>query len=214
MTMHDDLRSSGRLGPIEWATAGRPLPGEHVSGDQSIAVGIGDGGALFGLVDGLGHGPAAAMAARRAADVLTNARNERLEVLVQLCHRVLGGTRGAALTLARVDFVAGTLTWTGVGNVTANQVVKDVTGVQIRASARLAAGIVGYRIPEIRPAQVVPIRAGDLIVMATDGITEDHLDHIDFAGSAAVIAEAILGKHAKETDDALVLTARHRGAST
>jgi hypothetical protein len=210
MTMHEN----GRLGPIEWATAGRPIPGEHVSGDQPIAVGIGGGAALFGVLDGLGHGPAAAMAAQRAADALTRARTERLEVLVQLCHRVLDGTRGAAMTLAKVDFAAGTVTWTGVGNVGANLVAKDVTGVHIRSSARLAAGIVGYRIPEIRPAQVVPVRAGDLIVIATDGIAEDHLDHIDFAGSAAVIAEEILGKHAKETDDALVLTARHRGAST
>ena len=61
---------------------------------------------------------------------------------------------------------------------------------------------------------MVPIRAGDLIVITTDGIAEDHLDHIDFAASATTIAEHILGKHAKETDDAMVLAARHRGAST
>jgi phosphoserine phosphatase RsbX len=29
-----------------------------------------------------------------------------------------------------------------------------------------------------------------------------------------VIAKDILGQHARETDDAMVLTARHRGAST
>lgn len=118
------------------------------------------------------------------------------------------------MTLARVDFAAGTLTWTGVGNVAANLVAKNVTGTHIRSSARLTAGIVGYRIPEIKPAQVVSIRAGDLLVIASDGISEDHLDHIDFAASAAVIAKDIARKHAKETDDALVLAARHRGAST
>ena len=98
------VRENGRLGPIEWATAGRPLPGEHVSGDQPIAVGIDDDAALFGVIDGLGHGPDAATAAMRAVDVLKNACNERLEVLVQLCHRVLAGSQGAAITLARVDF--------------------------------------------------------------------------------------------------------------
>jgi serine phosphatase RsbU (regulator of sigma subunit) len=118
------------------------------------------------------------------------------------------------MTLARVDYAAATLTWTGVGNVGANLVAKNVTGTHIRSSARLTAGIVGYRIPEIRPAQVVPIRAGDLIVIASDGIAEDHLEHIDFAGSATVIAEQIVSKHAKETDDAIVLAARHRGVST
>ena len=208
------MHENGRLGPIEWARAGRPLPGEYTSGDQGIAIGIDDGAALFGVMDGLGHGPDAATAATQAVDAVKQACTERLEVLVQLCHRVLGGTRGVAMTLARVDFADSTLSWTGVGNVTANLVAKDVTGIQIRSSARLAAGIVGYRIPEIKPAQVTSLRAGDLIVIATDGITEDHLDHIDFAASATVIAEEILSKYAKESDDAMVLAARHRGAST
>jgi phosphoserine phosphatase RsbX len=208
------VRDNGRLGPIEWAIAGRPLPGEHVSGDQPIAVGIDGDAALFGVMDGLGHGQPAATAALRAVDVLKNARGERLEVLVQLCHRVLAGTRGAAMTLVRIDFQASMLTWTGVGNVTAHLIAKAASGVQIRSSARLAAGIVGYRIPEISPAQRVSMRTGDLLVIATDGITEDHLDHIDFAAPATVIAEHILGKHAKESDDAMVLAARHRGATT
>ena len=60
------MRDNGRLGPIEWATAGRPLPGEHVSGDQPIAIEIGGGAALFGVMDGLGHGPDAATAADAA----------------------------------------------------------------------------------------------------------------------------------------------------
>ena len=51
-------------------------------------------------------------------------------------------------------------------------------------------------------------------MLSTDGIAENYLDHIDFAASAVIIAEELLGKHAKETDDAMVLTARHRGAST
>jgi negative regulator of sigma-B (phosphoserine phosphatase) len=208
------VHENGRLGPIEWARAGRPLPTEYTSGDQGIAVGIGDGAALFGVVDGLGHGPEAAAAALSAVDTVKRAASERLEVLVELCHRVLEGTRGVAMTLARVDFAAGTLTWTGVGNVTADLVAKAPTGIQIRSSVRLTAGIIGYRIPEMRPAQVVPIRAGDLILMRTDGIGDDYLDHIDFAASAVVIAEGLLRKDARETDDAMVLAARHRGVST
>jgi phosphoserine phosphatase RsbX len=207
------VHENGRLGPIEWARAGRPLPGECTSGDQGIAIGIDDDAALFGVVDGLGHGPDAASAALSAVDAVKRASSERLEVLVQLCHRVLEGTRGVAMTLARVDFAASTLTWTGVGNVTADLVAKGPTGVHVRSSARLTAGIVGYRIPEIRPAQVLSIRPGDLLVITTDGIAEDYLEHIDFAASAMVNAEGLLGKHAKETDDAMVLTARHRGVS-
>lgn len=117
------------------------------------------------------------------------------------------------MTLAQISFPTGKLSWAGIGNVTANLVAKGVSGVQVRSSARLVGGIVGYRIPETRPAQVVSIRTGDLLVIASDGITKDHLDHIDFAASAADIAEQILSKHSKETDDAMVLAARHRGIS-
>ncbi|MCV6971456.1 SpoIIE family protein phosphatase [Mycobacterium bohemicum] len=190
------------------------MPSEFTSGDRGLAVDIDGRAALFGVVDGLGHGPEAAAAAMRAVDTVVRAGSERLEVLIQLCHRVLGGTRGVAMTLARVDFAAGTLAWTGVGNVTADLVAKAPSGIRVRSSARLTAGIVGYRIPEIMPAQVVPIRTGDLIVMSTDGITEECFEHIDFAASAVAIAEEILAKTAKQTDDAMVLTARHRGTTT
>ena len=117
------------------------------------------------------------------------------------------------MTLARIDFQASQLSWTGIGNVSAYLVAKSVSGIQVRSSARLVGGIVGYRIPETRPAQVVSMRTGDLLVITSDGIAEDHLDHIDFAASACDIAEQILTKHAKESDDAMVLAARHRGIS-
>jgi phosphoserine phosphatase RsbX len=207
------VRDNGRIGPIEWARAGRPVATEYTSGDRGIAVDLDGEAALFGLVDGLGHGPDAATAALRAIDVVKGSSYKRLEVLLQLCHRTLEGTRGVAMTLARVDFAAGTLEWTGVGNVAAELVAKAPTGLLVRSSARLTGGIIGYRSPEIRPAQVISIRPGDLLVMSTDGIDEDHLEHIDFAASATSIAEELLGKHARETDDAMVLTARHRGAS-
>jgi len=186
-------------------------PAGDLSGDQPIAIGVDGDAALFGVLDGLGHGAAAAAPALRAVDAVERARTERLEVLLELCHRVLAGTRGVAMTLARVDFTANTLTWSGVGNVTANLIAKNARGVHVRSSARLAAGIVGYRVREIRPAQVVPIRAGDLMVVASDGIAEYPVDGIDFAAPASGIAELILDQHAKDTDDAMVLTARHRG---
>lgn len=212
--MPDGARSAGRFGPIEWATASRPRPGEKLCGDQAVAVDIDGEAALFGVLDGLGHGTAAAEAALAGVEALTNARAERLEVLVALCHRVLTGTRGAAMSLARIDFPINKMSWTGIGNVRAHLVAKSVSGVQIRSSARLAGGIVGYRMPETRPAQVIPIRTGDLLVLSSDGISEDYLEHIDFAASAADIAEQVLAKHALDTDDATVLTARHRGIST
>ena len=203
----------GRLGPIEWAAEARPRPGERVCGDQPIAVGVTDTGALVGVLDGLGHGEDAATAALCGVDVLQAAHTEPLDALVRLCHRALAGTRGVAMTLAQIDFVAGTLRWIGIGNVTANLVAKHPGGIEVRSSARLAGGIVGYRLPEVLTPQEVSIRPGDLLVIASDGIAENHLDSIDFAAPTLVTAQRIVDIHSKGTDDALVLVARHRGTS-
>ena len=58
-----------------------------------------------------------------------------------------------------------------------------------------------------------PIIPGDLLVISSDGIAEQHLDDIDFAAPATTIAEKLVGRYGRETDDALVLAARHRGTS-
>jgi phosphoserine phosphatase RsbX len=141
-------------------------------------------------------------------------RTEPLDVLLQLCHRGLADTRGATITLARIDFETDTLSWIGIGNVTADLVAKGPAGVQIRASALLSGGIVGYRIPHALATHQVSIGPGDLLVVASDGILEDHIQGIDFAAPSMAIAEHILEAYSRESDDALVLAARHRGVSS
>jgi negative regulator of sigma-B (phosphoserine phosphatase) len=203
----------GRFGPIEWAAAARPMSSEEACGDQPVAIDVSGKAVVFGVLDGLGHGSHAARAAACGLEVLRRDPTKPLGVLVQLCHRAMSETRGGAMTLARIDFEADLLTWTGIGNVTANLVAKAPTGVALRSSARLGGGIVGYRLPETIHVQTTPMRPGDLLVITTDGITEDYIDSVDFAASAGLIAERILSRHRRGTDDALVLTARHRGAS-
>ncbi|MDT5014090.1 MAG: phosphoserine phosphatase RsbX [Mycobacterium sp.] len=191
----------------------RPVPGEEVCGDHPVAVDVGDSAALFGVIDGLGHGEAAQTAALRAVEAVHNGRAEPLDVVMQLCHRALTDTRGVAMTLARIDFETDTLSWIGIGNVTADLVAKRPTAVEVRASALLAGGIVGYRMPQTLLTHQVSISPGDLLVIASDGIAEDHLASIDFAAQATTIAQQQVGRYGKDTDDVLVLAARHRGAS-
>jgi negative regulator of sigma-B (phosphoserine phosphatase) len=203
----------GKFGPIEWAAVRRPRPGEAVCGDHPVALEIGEGAALFGVIDGLGHGEAAATAAQRAAEVVDERRSDPLDVVMQRCHRALTETRGVAMTLARVDFGTDALSWIGIGNVAADLVAKHPTGVALRSSALLAGGIVGYRMPQTLSTSQVSISPGDLLIMSSDGIAEDHLDSIDFAAHATTIAEQLVDRYGRETDDALVLAARHRGIS-
>ena len=204
---------AGRFGPIEWAVAARPLPGQIACGDEAVAVEVDGGAAIFGVIDGLGHGPAAASAAARAAAVIGQHAAEPLDDVLDACHRELASTRGAAMTLARIDFGADTLHWIGVGNVTAALVARTPSGVAATSFVRLVNGIVGFQMPRLTSPEAVDVRPGHLLVMASDGITEDHLDGLDFAASADAIANRILGEHTRVSDDALVLVARHRGST-
>jgi phosphoserine phosphatase RsbX len=203
----------GRLGPIEWAAASLPMAGETECGDRALAVDHGGDLALFGVIDGLGHGAAAAAAAERAAELLGRASADPLDVLIGTCHRELASTRGAAMTLAQIDLHADVLRWMGVGNVTATLAARAPNGMETRSSARLLGGIVGYRMPELPQPEPISIRPGHLLVVASDGIAEEHVASLDFAASATATAEHILDRYRKEIDDALVLVARHRGFS-
>lgn len=211
--MTESTTHHGRLGTFEWATASLPMPGETECGDRAIALDQGDALALFGVIDGLGHGGATAMAAARAVETLGRAPAEPLDELIGSCHRELAHTRGAAMTLAQVDMDADELRWMGVGNVTATLVTRGPDGMENSSSARLAGGIVGYQLPELVAPESIAMRPGHLLVLASDGIAEDHAAGIDFAATAADTAQRILSQYRKGTDDAVVLVARHRGSS-
>ncbi|MBF6126025.1 SpoIIE family protein phosphatase [Nocardia brasiliensis] len=206
--MHDD----GFIGRIEWAVAGRALPGQRVSGDRSVVLDTGGGTVLFAVLDGLGHGAPAADAADRAAQVLAENRAEPLDVLMVLCHRAMADTRGAAVSLALFD-PSDTVRWLGVGNVESRVLTVSPGGLTVRATVLLTAGIVGYRLPQNLQPQTIQVRPGDLLLMSTDGIVSESADGIDLSKSTAEITADILARHAKDTDDALVLAARHRGAA-
>src|SRR3954449_7476897 len=109
--------------PLEWAVATRALAGQGESGDAGLVVSL-TGGALVAVIDGLGHGSAAATAARAAVRVLSAVAHGSTVDLARRCHAALQGTRGAVMTLACLDAARGTLEWLGIG---------DVEGVLVRA---------------------------------------------------------------------------------
>jgi serine phosphatase RsbU (regulator of sigma subunit) len=196
-----------RASVIEWGWAGRAL--EDPSGDMHAVVELEDG-ALVALLDGLGHGYEAAMAVRAALPVLETRAGPSVVSLVQECHEALRKTRGAVMSVAWFDPRDSSMTWTGVGN---------VDSVLIRAPGRTQAqneaiatrgGVVGYRLPTLR-ADRRTVSRGDVLVMATDGIRSNFSAGIVTQFSAQEIAESIMARYAKGTDDAHVVVARYLG---
>jgi negative regulator of sigma-B (phosphoserine phosphatase) len=185
------------------------MEGESRSGDVAVLAGTAAGG-LACLIDGLGHGPDAADAAERCADVVrANAEAPPAELL-EICHAALRDSRGVVMTAAWFDLSAGTLSWTGVGNVDARLVRARWTGTGSREDVALVfGGVVGYRMPRVRVA-TMPLARGDLLVMITDGIEPAISPALAAGGSAQALAERIFAMHGKGNDDALALVVRYR----
>jgi negative regulator of sigma-B (phosphoserine phosphatase) len=187
---------------LEWGHAARAIDGERESGDLHLVAAF-SGGFLVAAVDGLGHGPRAAAAARAAVAAL--AENAEVTVIdaVHRCHEALRSTRGAALALARFSLSPCSLEWISVGNVDAALV--PVAGGKIER-VLLRGGVVGHKLPPLRAA-TLPVRPGDLLILATDGIRTNFTDGVA-PGPPEAIAEGVLERFGKHTDDALVLAAR------
>lgn len=197
---------------VEVGVARAAADGEPVSGDDHVAVPARDG-MLLAAIDGLGHGAAAGEAARRAAAVLRADPDAALAPLVERCHEALAGTRGAALTVARIDARGGRLEWLAVGNVAGRLVRAGATGGSGGAgteSALLLAGVVGAQLPALRPV-ALPLRDGDTVMLATDGVDPDMDGELRVPGALGPLADGVLRRHRRGgADDALVVLARLR----
>ena len=128
-------------------------------------------GLLAAVVDGLGHGELAAGAAGRAVAAIKRAGADPLEAIFADCHRALIGTRGAAISAARINTRSRRLAWAGVGNVEGLvQRVPDRSDARRwRETLLVRGGVVGYELPPLRPS-VVPFEPGTLLLLVTDGV--------------------------------------------
>ena len=189
---------------IEWGVAARALPGEAASGDLHLVKPF-EGGVLLAAIDGLGHGGEAVAASETAAAVLEQDAGAELEALIRRCHAALLRTRGAVMTLAALHWAESRLTWLGVGNVEA---VLLRASQPARTRVVLRNGIVGYHLPELRPANL-PIAPNDVLVFATDGLRNGFSEGLARSAAPQQMADLILERYFKGTDDALVLVARY-----
>jgi negative regulator of sigma-B (phosphoserine phosphatase) len=190
---------------LDYGVAGAALEGEDRSGDLAVLKPT-SSGALACLIDGLGHGAAAADASETAAEVIRDYAEAPPQELLDRCHEALKDTRGVVMTLAWFDVEASELLWTGVGNVDARLWHPSEGGRH--DVALVFGGVVGYQVPRVRPSKLT-LAPGDLLVMVTDGIDPGFAAALDGGGPAQAVAERVFSAHGKGTDDALVVVVRY-----
>ena len=198
-----------RAALIDWGVATLTLAGEQESGDLHLVKPVGTG-VLVSVVDGLGHGAEAAAAARAAVAALNRHAQESVLPLLQRCHQALAGTRGVVVSLALFDRADGSMTWLGVGNVEGVLLYADSGRRRRRERLVTRGGIVGSELPPLR-AEVLAVAPGDTLILATDGIRSGFADDLAIDAPPQQLADQILARSGKSTDDALVLVARYLG---
>jgi serine phosphatase RsbU (regulator of sigma subunit) len=205
------LTSPAAPGLLEWGVAARALDGGALSGDLALVKAT-RGGALVAVVDALGHGEEAAKVALTTISTLELGAGDSVVTLMERCDRALRLTRGAVLSLAGFDEAARTMTWVGVGTVEGVFLKADPAARPARESMLLRGGVVGYRLPSLM-SSVRRVDPGDLLVVASDGIRTDFAEHVVAGAPAKAMANRLLERCGKGTDDALVLVVRYQGSA-
>jgi hypothetical protein len=192
------------LGRVEWSVATRPADGHSDSGDFACVRDL-DDGVLLVVVDVLGHGTEAAKAAERFRDIIEGEPIGDLSLLFGRCDALLRSDRGAVMTAVLVRTNEPLIRYLGVGNVHAVVVRGDNRAA--REWLLVRSGVLGNGVGPLE-ARTLPVRPGDVVVLATDGVHAAYASAIDPLQTVDRIAQTVLDTHATGKDDALVLAAR------
>lgn len=185
-----------------------PMRGETACGDRWVALRA-ERRALFGVVDGLGHGPLAAIAAEAAVAALEARPCASASEAAETAHLALRSTRGAALAMAFVREDRTELAYAGIGNISG---AVRVEGTPLRRMVSLP-GTAGHAIRTVQEFGY-PYPPGALLIMHSDGIgTSWSLDA--YPGLAlrhpSLVAGVLYRDFARGRDDATVLVTRQVG---
>jgi anti-sigma regulatory factor (Ser/Thr protein kinase) len=164
-----------------------------------------DDRAVLTVADGLGHGPAAAEASRRAVEIAAEHSSSPAGTIVAQLHAGLRSTRGAALAVAELNVAESSLRFAGLGNISAS-----VVSAQVSKSLVSHNGIAGH---EMRKIQEFSYDwPGDaLLIMHSDGLSS-RWDLSKYPGLAlrdpSVVAGVLYRDYSRVRDDALVVVVR------
>lgn len=174
-----------------------PKVGEVENGDAVVVREDADM-TMLAVVDALGHGPGAAVAADTAVRELqvVSLRGGVKDVLERV-HGRLHGTRGAAALVCLFD--GQRLTGCSVGNV-------EMRSRGTRVPVMLTPGILGSRVRSYRVFES-PLARSDRLIIFSDGISAhlsvDEIHHLPPQQACRLIMD----RHRRSHDDATVLVA-------
>jgi anti-sigma regulatory factor (Ser/Thr protein kinase) len=197
--------TNGRGQTFEVGPLRVPHPRETECGDDCAVVAMDEGRCVVLLVDGLGHGVAAAAAAEQATRLFRARPGGEPEEILARLHDGLRGTRGAAAAVAVIDPRRRVVRFAGVGNI-AGTVLADGT---LRSMVSHH-GTLGHQASRFH-GFTYPLSPNALVVLHSDGISA-RWDLGTYAGLAArhpmLIAGVLYRDFGRGRDDASVVVLR------
>lgn len=189
----------------------RALPGQKVSGDGLLVVEEPDF-TLFAVIDGLGHGEAAAKATTVCLAVFKAGPRLALTDLLTRAHGQLRSERGVVAGLLRVKRRDATFEAAIVGNVSITH-QRHVPGMPAKRVHVLGQpGVLGTTLRRII-VQTGEVCEGDVFVLHTDGI-QSRAEFGPMAGlDAEEASERIVAEYGKPSDDCACLVVRTLGGA-
>ena len=189
---------------LQWAAVQAPKSGESVCGDAFVIESDGRKATIL-VADGLGHGPLAHHAAMEATRIFKANRTAPLMRIMDLIHAGLKPTRGAAVSIARCDWDAGRMEFSGVGNVAAVTITEGAT-----RSMAPHNGTMGHAFRKNTPFEY-PLGKDSLLIMHSDGLGT-HWKLETYAGLAqrhpGVIAGVLYRDYNRGRDDVTVVAVK------
>jgi anti-sigma regulatory factor (Ser/Thr protein kinase) len=180
------------------------MHGEDESGDAWTALN-GRDVITLGVADGLGHGPAAATAARGVVRSIQEQPDNELAQLLEDAHAAVRPTRGAAVGLARIYLQHNRVDFAGIGNIAGS-----ITTDEAHRKVVSMPGIIGHEMRRVQTFSY-PWGAASVLVLQSDGVSASW-NHSAYPGlfdrDPMMIAAVLYRDYCRGSDDATVVVAK------
>jgi len=189
---------------INLSVFSRPFPGQRYNGDAYFVKRYEDK-VMFAVIDGLGHGQGAQEASQAAVNCLENYYRRPFAEIFQLCHQWLKKTRGAAMSLCRINLKDRVMTHAGIGNVQTRVYSSEKAPAPFCINGTLGVAMRMVKVDDY------PLPEDSIIIMFSDGISS-RFSPKNLPGFLSLkpqgLAKRIMDNHAKDNDDATIVVGR------
>ena len=194
---------------VEWAVSRKTVQGRPQAPEQYVVKAT-PSGFLIAIVDGMGHSPEALTACQLAVEALNEYTHQNVVTLFERCDRSCKRTSGVSITAAIFNTSYNTVSWFGVGNVEAVLWHRNPHSDPRYHLLVQQPGLIGHGLLSLKELSL-PVRAGDLLILASDGIKPGIVEALPIEGKSKIVADSLMHSHGRPDDDATILVTRYLG---